>query len=137
MNKKELEQPKAFEKFYYIDSDLDIREDYYVGSSINMLRVAIGNYFLTEEEAEAEAEKILVRRMLENIARRLNKGEGFDWKDINQDKYCLAIDGNTMVLVNQYGYKYQGVIYCLDKNFKNVAIKEIGEERLKKYLRGE
>lgn len=31
----------------------------------------------------------------------------------------------------------QGVVYCLDKNFLNIAIQEIGEERLKKYLRGE
>ena len=30
----------------------------------------------------------------------------------------------------------QGTVYCLDRNFKDVAIKEIGEERLIKYLRG-
>ena len=34
-------------------------------------------------------------------------------------------------------YKFQGVVYCLDTWFLDVAIQEIGEERLKKYLRGE
>ena len=33
--------------------------------------------------------------------------------------------------------KTEGTVYCLDKNFLNTAIKEIREERLKKYLKGE
>ena len=30
-----------------------------------------------------------------------------------------------------------GVVYWFDENFPEVAIQEIGEERLKKHLRGE
>lgn len=37
------------------------------------------NCFKTKEQAEAEAEKILVRRQLEDIARRLNRGRNIDW----------------------------------------------------------
>lgn len=33
--------------------------------------------------------------------------------------------------------KVQGVVYCLSDDFVNVAEREIGVERLKKYLRGE
>ena len=33
--------------------------------------------------------------------------------------------------------KTQGTIYCLDENFLSIAKSEIGEERLKKYLKGE
>lgn len=32
--------------------------------------------------------------------------------------------------------KGQGVVYCLDEKFKDIAIAEIGKERLKKYLKG-
>lgn len=31
----------------------------------------------------------------------------------------------------------KGTIYCLDENFKDIAIKEIGEEELTAYLKGE
>ena len=52
------------------------------------------NCFKTQEEAEQEAEKILVRRQLEDIAKRLNKGEKFDWKR-NQPKWYLFGIGAT------------------------------------------
>ena len=97
------------------------------------------NCFQTREQAEAEAEKILVRRQLEDIARRLNKGEKIDWKGAYQDKYYIYLDTETDELI--YGEsiwsKDQGTVYCLDQDFLDVAIQEIGEERLKKYLRGE
>lgn len=96
------------------------------------------NCFKTEEEAKAEAEKILVRRMLENIARRLNKGRKIDWNDENQYKWYILYNKTFDVAsYSVYGNKAQGTVYCLDENFRAVAIQEIGEERLKKYLRGE
>lgn len=94
------------------------------------------NCFQTQKEAEAESEKILVRRMLENIARRLNKGKKINWNDENQQKYFICYNKNGFDL----GYNLEeswGSAYCLDKNFKDIAIEIIGEERLKKFLRGE
>lgn len=95
------------------------------------------NCFRTEEEAQAEAEKILVRRQLEDIARRLNKGREVDWGDEKQYKWYIFY--NTTFGFATYSVSEnttQGVVYCLDKNFLNTAIKEIGEGRLIKYLRG-
>lgn len=94
------------------------------------------NCFRTQEEAEAEAEKILVRRKLEDIAIRLNKGKKIDWNDENQEKYFICYNKNGF----NSGYNLEeswGSVYCLDKNFKDIAIEIIGKERLKKYLRGE
>lgn len=101
--------------------------------------INIYNVFQTREQAEAEAEKILVRRMLENIARRLNKGEKIDWNEDTQLKYYIEYISSEDKLEydNSYLFKIEGTVYCLDSNFLNVAIQEIGEERLKKYLRGE
>lgn len=98
------------------------------------------NCFKTKEEAEAEAEKISVRRKLEDIARRLNKGEKIDWNDKDQVKYSLILTSpkEKQKLLQDYNTSLKGEqTYCLDKNFLDVAIQEIGEERLKKYLRGE
>lgn len=103
------------------------------------LRYNFYNCFQTREQAEAEAEKILVRRMLEDIARRLNKGEKIDWKNSTQYKYSFYLDDkiNKIDWCCECRCTVQDSVYCLDINFYNVAIQEIGEERLKKYLRGE
>ena len=97
------------------------------------------NCFQTREQAEQEAEKILVRRQLEDIARRLNKGKEIDWSDEDQTKYFILLDCKTQLIERDGNLrnKIQGVVYCLDNNFRKIAIQEIGEKRLKKYLRGE
>ena len=95
------------------------------------------NCFKTKKEAEQEAEKILIRRQLEEVARRLNKGKEITWSTVGA-KYFIMIDYDGNIVTDFISsIKLQGVVYCLDKNFLNVAIQEIGEERLKKYLRGE
>lgn len=98
------------------------------------------NYKLKQTLTEIKeiVEKILVRRQLEDIAQRLNKGHKINWNDDNQIKYCIRFNFplNTISTYARLHQKLQGTVYCLDKNFKDVAIEEIGEERLKKYLRG-
>lgn len=97
------------------------------------------NCFETKEQAEAEAEKILVRRQLEDIARRLNKGEKIYWTCTQQAKYYLRynIDKDDFDIDLDFNIARVGVTYCLNRNFPEIAIQEIGEKRLKKYLRGE
>ena len=145
--KKMLEQceygrwkPEENEKFFYMNEngkiyDSDFDSNYIFDNN----RIAYYNCFQTREQAEAEAEKILVRRMLEDIARRLNKGEKIDFKDNKQAKYYLRynIDQGGFDVDLDFNIVRVGVTYCLDRNFPEIAIQEIGEERLKKYLRGE
>lgn len=129
--------PEEGEKFYAIGSGLTIyvRENYGYLCDINTIK-AYG-CFQTREQAEQEAEKILVRRQLEDIARRLNKGVRLNWGNNEQSKYYIELYGNVIVTDFFFTHKTQGTAYCLDENFKDIAIQEIGEERLKKYLRGE
>lgn len=132
-------KPKNGEAYYSISETGSIIETRDWLGTIAKTREEFYNVFQTREQAEAEAEKILVRRQLEDIARRLNKGEKIDWKGAYQDKYYIYLDTETDELI--YGEsiwsKDQGIVYCLDQDFLDVAIQEIGEERLKKYLRGE
>lgn len=132
-------KPKDFSPYFYVDSCMKIEQsDFYSDTYIHSERYNTYSIFKTREQAEAEAEKILVRRMLEDIARRLNKGEEIDWNNEEQNKYSIVLDtfDNKIAWDNETRFISQGMVYCLDTNFYNVAIKEIGEERLIKYLRG-
>lgn len=130
-------KPKDFSPYFYVDSCMKVEEsNFYNDTYIHSERYNTYSTFKTREQAELEAEKILVRRMLEDIARRLNKGKKIDWNNSKQPKYCIELYFNNIVTNFYYGHKTQGTVYCLDKNFKDVAIQEIGEGRLIKYLRG-
>lgn len=130
-------KPKDNEKFWYIDSFGCV--NYSLFMSETKIRFKNYNCFQTREQAEQEAEKILIRRQLEDIARRLNKNEKIDWHNEEQPKYSIRFNyyPGKIVLDRCFRQQALGVVYCLDKNFLDIAIQEIGEERLKKYLRGE
>ena len=133
-------KPKNNEVYYYVISNGMVGRDYQNDNfTTDIKRYDFYNCFQTREQAEQEAEKILVRRQLEDIARRLNKGQKIDWNNNDQFKYFLRFSFfiNKISINYSFQYKDQGTVYCLDKNFLDVAVKEIGEERLEKYLRGE
>lgn len=133
-------KPKKNETYYYITTYGDIAQDWNNADCIDDLkRYKAYNCFKTIGEAKQESEKILVRRMLEDIAKRLNKGEKINWNDNMQFKRHIFFD-NSNQMIGQESNTYckrQGTVYCLDKDFAKIACSEIGEERLKKYLRGE
>ena len=132
--------PKNGEEYFYVDNVGIVQNalfDNTMGYHLALCRTL--NCFKTREQAQAEVEKILVRRQLEDIARRLNKGQEIDWSDEDQTKSFIFLDCKTQLIERDGNLrnKIQGVVYCLDNNFRKIAIQEIGEERLKKYLRGE
>ena len=132
-------KPKKGDTFFFIASNGCINKDVYKDVEYDHMRFKNYNCFKTREQAEVEAEKILVRRQLEDIARRLNKGEKIDWNNNDQFKYFLRFSFfiNKISINYSFQYKDQGTVYCLDKNFLDVAKREIGEDRLIKYIRGE
>lgn len=132
-------KPKELSPYFYVDSCMKIEQsNFYNDTYIHYERYNTYSIFRTRKQAKAEVEKILVRRMLEDIARRLNKGRKIDWESESPRKYYLCIDRCNYIYSNVcYSTKYQGTVYCLDKNFRDIAIQKIGEERLKVYLRGE
>ena len=132
-------KPEPNEEYYYVNQVSATSRAVNDEFDIDAARCRTYNCFKTEEEAKQEAEKILVRRQLEDIARRLNKGQEINWSDDNQIKYCIRFDFplDMISICARLHQKLQGSVYCLSDKFKDVAIQEIGEERLKKYLRGE
>lgn len=133
-------KPIDGELYYFVDSYMGIPiEDFCSADYVDSQRYKNYNCFQTREQAEQESEKILVRRMLEDIAGRLNKGKKPNWDNFNESKFWLAFNYNRkkITLQSNLFMKQQGTVYCLDYSFKDIAIREIGEERLKAYLRGE
>lgn len=133
-------KPNDGERYYYVcDNGYPHDATFFSNCLGDKSRYNWHNVFKTDQEAKTEAEKILVRRILENIARKLNKGQKIDWNNEDQNKYFICFNHWRDVIILEHGWKnkFCGVIYCLDKNFLDVALKEIGEGRLKKYLRGE
>lgn len=130
-------KPQEDNCYYYISELHEIRSAIWHNDLYDKAIHCVYNCFPTREQAEAEAEKILVRRMLEAIAKRLNKGEKIDWKG-NTKNYFIFFNNTSGEIIQDYSiYSQNSIVYCLDINFLDVAIQEIGEERLKKYLRGE
>ena len=123
--------------YYYIDSDFTVDFKGDVCDYEDDFKYETGNYFKTEEEAEQKLEHILIRKELKDIALRLNKGVEIDWESKEQWKYYIEYSFEYKMLKKGYWdtLKQQGTIYCLDENFKDIAIKEIGEERLINYLK--
>ena len=132
-------KPNSCDPYYYIDAFGNVLSQIKSGHYSDNAFWENYNCFQTREQAEQEAEKILVRRQLEDIAKRLNKGEKIDWLNSNQYKYSLHFSFflNKICITYNIHNKEQGTVYCLDKSFEDVAIQEIGEQRLKTYLRGE
>lgn len=133
-------KPKDSSPYFYVDSCMKIEQsNFYSDTYIHSERYNTYSTFKTREEAEQEAEKILVRRQLEDIARRLNEGQKINWGNGQQTKYYIVYCYSSKEILFNYTIKtrHAGVTYCLNSEFMDTVIKEIGEERLKKYLRGE
>ena len=106
-------KPKNGEEYFYVDNVGIVQNalfDNAMGYHLALCRTL--NCFKTEEEAQQEAERILVRRQLEDIARRLNKGQEIDWNDDNQLKYCIGFDFPFNVIsIGALYRKLQGSVY--------------------------
>ena len=133
-------KPKKAEDYYYVEDDNSIRGTVFDNSyAKDVRRYETFNCFRTLEEAQKEANKILIRRKLEDIARRLNGDEKINWYDINQNKYCIYYDccSDDLELDNTWTCPSPGVVYCLSKDFVQIAIKEIGARELADYITGQ
>lgn len=74
---------------------------------------------------------------IKKIADKLNTNKSVDFSKY-QARYYLSYDFNSkmiMQLVNGSLIKEQGVIYCLNQDFKKECIKYINEEELINYLK--
>ena len=122
------------ENYFYIDGDLLVEEERDFEHDVDNKRYKIHNYFKTQEEAEKVAEKIKIYIELKDLAEELNEGEEIDWENEYQAKYYIynCNENKTLECNASYCCEEIGQIYCLNKDFLEIAIERIGEERLLK-----
>lgn len=137
LDKNQRWKPNNDDRYYYVDTENCVLNTFFddcICSDEN--RYNVYNCFKTEEEAEKEADKILIRRKLEDLAERLNGDEKIDWDNSYQLKYHILYntEGKCLTYKITSRLKNEGSVYCLDKNFIDEAIKEIGEKELVSYI---
>ena len=144
--KKELEELKKSEKvnkkwraekdeeYYFFSNNLDVCSTTEEFLGIDDAKFEIHNYFKTQEEAEKVAEKIKIYIELKDLAEELNEGVEIDWSNENQAKFSIhkKYQSNKLKQNLNWTYKDLGQIYCLNKDFLEIALERIGEERLLK-----
>lgn len=153
--KKELENykedyeewtPKEYKEYYYVTSGNKVDSTiFYKNYDFDENNIKTYNYFKTEKEAKIEAEKIVIRRILEKIAKKLN----YELKQACPScifNYCYTIKYTPtnfpkklllQLSLHKDNFKEAGLIYCYSNKFLEVAKKEIGEDRLINYFKGE
>lgn len=131
-----LESMDEGDVFYYINVCEEVIEWCFTDSKWQRGSFLTGNAFPTREAAEFEVERRkVIRELKEFIAE--NDTKELDWEDANQPKFSLYINIPREELDYEPNYsncgKQKGV-FASSGGILMEAVKEIGEERIKKYL---
>ena len=131
--KNKVWNPEENETYYYSYSDGNIEEATWDNLNVDKNRYAIGNCFKTKEEAEFALERQKVITELKRFALEHNDKE-IDWNNIEQRKCFLSYQHDKNIIFIDFYYSVQIYnIYFTSEEIAQAAIKEIGEERLRKY----
>lgn len=127
-------RPKLGENYWYINERYDVYCVRNNGTTFDKKSLRHGNCFKTKEEAEFVSEKKRVKEELELYAKYHN--DKIDWKDRDQVKAQLYYnyDSNNICIEHSFVLREESATYFSSERIAKNAIKEIGEDRIKKYL---
>lgn len=124
--------PQNNHHYWFVDTDGRTDTSRWASDRIDAARMAIGNVFRTEEDAEREAERRKVLTRLRQLERE-SWGDGkADWKNTRQDKWYLFFshhDG-TWNTERYTSVQDQGSVYFATEEAARAAVETIGAERL-------
>lgn len=126
-----VKKPQYGDTVYYIDYIGRIRKRTWINDEYALDMWELGNIFFTKKEAEFAREKRKVEVELERYADEHNA-------PIPEDNYCILYDEDNKELNFDVwiGSKVQGTIVFTSKQLVFDAIKEIGKDRILKYIFG-
>lgn len=131
------QMPEYDERYYYIDDSGVIISTPWYGTDSDIFRFNTGNCFKTEQEAEDFKENILTKQALKDLALELNNGVEICWKNSQECKYYVfthSLDGGLHT-TSTTNAQSMGEVYCLNKDFIDIAKDRIGEEKLIKLIK--
>lgn len=121
---------KIGDRYWFLDSYGNVRDCVLGNGLIDKGRRAIGNCFLTREEAEFEVERRKVEAILLKYGRREFKVDEGNFY-IYHDYYHSSIE------IGRYNScQDQGTIYFDTEALYQKAIEEAGEDNIKRYIFG-
>ena len=130
------QMPENGDIYYFIEANGTVYEDKWTNDSFDQQRFYLYNYFKTNEEAQREIDRRLIKAKLNEIANRLNGGQAIQWNSAIQRKYYLNLDtGVSLILSFSLINKMEGTTYCLSEDFLEVAVDEIGKQELFDYMK--
>ena len=131
------QMPEKGDIYYFLGgARTSVFEDKWANDSYDQQRFNSYNYFKTEEEAQREIDRRLIKAKLNEIANRLNGGQVIQWNSAIQRKYYLNLDTEVSLNLSfSLIDKIEGVTYCLSQDFLEVATEEIGEQELFDYVK--
>lgn len=131
-NKKEAWKPKYDETYYAVEGDGRVYAMMCNATKFDDRRVMINNCFETKKEAEWMVEHLKVKAALKRYADEHNESFGskkvYIWWNGFKEKVDAYTENTPSITADQ--------IYFSSEEIAKNAIKEIGEERLKKYYFG-
>ena len=126
---------KKNQNYYFITTDGKIDRKIWEDVEWDNDLFNLGNCFETKEQAEFALEKQKVYTQLKRYAFEHNEG-AIDWDDTKQEKWYINLDIKYKSLVITYNLTWKSIndVHFTSKEIAQNAIKEIGEDRIKKYL---
>ena len=121
---------KYEDNYYWINDYGLVYASDWLNKEIDITRRALGNCFLTREEAKFEVEKRKIEVILLKYGSR-----GFK---CNEDNYYMYCEHNeSSIEIGRYrSCQEQGTIYFDTEELCQQAIDEAGEDNIKKYIFG-
>lgn len=128
---------KVNDSYYMLSNRGNTVRDVESGCACDEQSYRLGNYFKTEEEAVFARDKQLVYQKLKDYALEHNTEE-IDWENKTQKKWYIYFDCKLNLLRGNYNFELKRIneIYFTSAKIAENAIKEIGENKIKKYLFG-
>lgn len=122
-------KPKLGEDYWWVDVDGELYKDKWDNGEFDNNLFNHTDIFPTEEQAEFDRERKRIRRELMKYSKEFESGG---------DNWTIRYDHNYGIFITYY-IRYIQVpftIYFESKEITRKAIKEVGEDRIKKYLFG-
>ena len=130
------QMPENGDIYYFIEANGTVYEDKWTNDSFDQQRFYLYNYFKTNEEAQREIDRRLIKAKLNEIANRLNGDQVIKWDSAIQSKYYLNLSTEgSLHLGFSIIDKMEGTTYCLSEDFLDVVVDEIGEQELFDYMK--
>lgn len=133
VNKKTSWKPEKGEKYYYMwgtgKADSGIFGEH---EQKDLMRLAVGNYFKTEEERDAAVEYLKIVAELKAFA--FENNDEINWDDHQERKYKLCWNREKECVDSTWSRrKITDGIYFSSHEVAMAAVEAVGEDRIKKY----